>query len=151
MAALQRELIRRGWITPEQFGIAFALARITPGTNMLAFSAAAGWYVLGFMGALCAVLAATIPSSLLVVWLTRIYEAGTHVAWLGAVVSATIAAAVGIMIAAALLLIRSQVVSNRWVMPMVVAGGAFGLRFMGVTPLEVIAIAAAGGLFWRQS
>ncbi len=61
IALLQQEMIRRGWLSPEQFGIAYALARITPGTNMLAFCAAAGWYVWGLMGALCAVLAVTVP------------------------------------------------------------------------------------------
>jgi chromate transporter len=150
MAALQRELLQRAWLTPTQVGIAFALARITPGTNMLAFSAAAGWYVLGYPGALCAVLAVTIPSSLLVVWLTALYEAGTRIAWLGAVVGATIAAAVGIMIAAALLLIRSQVIRNQGLIPLLIVGAAFGLRFVGVSPLEIIALAAVAGLLWRQ-
>jgi chromate transporter len=150
IAALQRELIRRGWITQEQFALAFALARITPGTNMLAFSAAAGWYIFGLAGALGAVLAVTIPSSLLVVWLTGIYGAGTQIRWLGAVVASTIAAALGIMIAAALTLIRSQIIANnRWVIPLLIAGGAFGLRFVGLTPLEIIALAGVAGLFWR--
>jgi chromate transporter len=151
IAALQRELIRRGWLTPEQFGVAFALARITPGTNMLAFSAAAGWYILGLAGALCGVLAVTIPSSLLVVWLTGICEAGAQIAWLGAVVAATIAAALGIMAAAALLLIRSQFGSGHWAIPLLIAAAAFGLRFLGLTPIEIIALAAIAGLFWRQA
>jgi chromate transporter len=151
IAALQRELIPRGWLSPEQYGLAFALARITPGTNMLAFSAASGWYVLGLTGAVAAVLSVTIPSSLLVVWLTRIYEAGSQIRWLGAVVAATIAAALGIMIAAALLLIRSQAGNKPWAVPLLIAGGAFGLRFLGMTPLEVIALAALLGLFWRQA
>ena len=151
IAALQRELIRREWLTPEQFGLAFALARITPGTNMLAFSAAAGWYILGLSGAICGVLAVTIPSSLLVIWLTGICEAGSQIPWLGAVVAATIAAALGIMIAAALMLMRSQAGTGRWLIALLIAAAAFGLRFLGVTPLEIIAIAALAGLFWRQA
>jgi hypothetical protein len=43
MAALQREFIdRRGWITQEDYAVAFSLARITPGTNVVAFCAAVG-------------------------------------------------------------------------------------------------------------
>ena len=52
IAILQREFYRRDWLSPEKFAIAFGLARLTPGTNVLAFCAAAGWYILGFGGAL---------------------------------------------------------------------------------------------------
>ncbi len=52
IAILQREFYRRDWLSPEKFAIAFGLARLTPGTNVLAFCAAAGWYILGLTGAL---------------------------------------------------------------------------------------------------
>src|SRR5579872_3489231 len=43
MAALQSELVHtRGWLTAEQYALIYGLARITPGTNLLAFSAASG-------------------------------------------------------------------------------------------------------------
>ena len=58
MAALQREFDRRGWIDADQFAIAFGLARITPGTNIVAFCAATGWYLGGIAGAMVAVLTA---------------------------------------------------------------------------------------------
>jgi len=42
MAALQSELVAgRRWLDEEQYGLIYGLARITPGTNLLAFSAAA--------------------------------------------------------------------------------------------------------------
>ena len=50
MAALQREYDRRNWIDADQFSVAFGLARITPGTNMVAFCAATGWYLRGMAG-----------------------------------------------------------------------------------------------------
>src|SRR3984885_15761315 len=78
IAILQREFYRRDWLSPEKFAIAFGLARLTPGTNVLAFCAAAGWYILGVGGALAAVLAITIPASALVVWLTRAYDLTVH-------------------------------------------------------------------------
>ena len=52
IAILQREFYKREWLSPEKFGIAFGLARLTPGTNMLAFCAAAGWYLRALPGAL---------------------------------------------------------------------------------------------------
>ena len=75
MALLQRELIFRKWITQEDFALAYSLARVTPGTNVLAFCAATGARVLGLAGAFAAVLAVTLPSAILAVLLTRGFEA----------------------------------------------------------------------------
>src|SRR5947208_3451848 len=94
VAALQREFGRRGWLRPEQFGLSYALARLTPGTNMLAFCAAAGWYALGVAGSIAGVVAVTIPSSVLVVWLTGVCELGNRIPWLRAAVNASIAAGI---------------------------------------------------------
>lgn len=148
VAALQRELGRRGWLSPEQFAVAYALARLTPGTNMLAFCAAAGWYVLGMAGAVFSVIAVTVPSSILVVWLTGICEMGNGIPWLRAAVNATIAAGIGTMLAAVLLLVKGQVSSSNWVRPAIIVAGAFGLRQLGLSPLLTLAIAALFGLLF---
>src|SRR5271170_3562452 len=97
IAILQREFYRRDWLSPERFAIAFGLARLTPGTNVLAFCAATGWYMLGIGGALAAVLAVTIPASILVVWLTRAYDLTGHYPLALSIARALLAAAVGTM------------------------------------------------------
>jgi chromate transporter len=148
VAAFQRELGRRGWLSPEQFGIAYALARLTPGTNMLAFCAAAGWYVLGFAGSVIGVVAVTIPSSVLVVWLTGVCEMGNRIPWLRAAVNATIAAGIGTMLAAVLMLVRGQVSKTNWLRPAIIVAGAFGLRQLGLSPLLTLGIAALSGLLF---
>ena len=57
-ALLQRELVhRREWLTRDQYGLAQSLAKVTPGTAILAFCAATGWIVRRSAGALAAVLA----------------------------------------------------------------------------------------------
>lgn len=149
VAALQQELSRRNYITPEQFGLAYALARLTPGTNMLAFCAAAGWYALGLAGAFAGVLAVSIPSSVLVVWLTRICEEGDRIPWLGAAVKGMIAAAAGITVAAAFKLADSQIVPGHRVVPIAIVAGAFLARLLGLPPLYTLALAATAGLLWR--
>ena len=149
VAALQQELRRRGWLTPEQFGLAYALARLTPGTNMLAFCAATGWYALGLVGAIAGVLAVSIPSSILVVWLTFVCEAGNQIPWLGAVVQGMIAAAVGITIALGLKLASSQITPARFRLPIAIVVGAFLARLAGLSPLYTLALAAAVGAFWN--
>src|SRR5580698_569641 len=149
IAILQREFYRREWLSPEKFGTAFGLARLTPGTNVLAFCAAAGWYILGFGGALAAVLAITTPASVLVVWLTRAYDLTAHYRLAQSIANALLAAAVGTMIGAALLLVRTQCKNGRWLRPVAISTGAFLLAFVvRLTPLQVIAVAAAVGFFW---
>ena len=52
IAALERELVeRRRVVTAEEYGVTYALCRVTPGTNMLAFCAGIGWLLRGWPGA----------------------------------------------------------------------------------------------------
>jgi len=152
IAILQREFYRRDWLSPEKFAIAFGLARLTPGTNVLAFCAATGWYILGIGGALAAVLAITIPASVLVVWLTRAYDLTLHNRLAQSVANALLAAAVGTMIGAALMLVRTQCKPGRWLRPVAISTGAFLLAFVvRLTPLQVIGMAALVGFFWVEA
>jgi chromate transporter len=149
IAVLQREFYRRGWLSPDQFAIAFGLARLTPGTNILAFCAATGWYLLGVPGAVIAVLGDTIPASVLVIWLTRVCELGVQYPMARAIVSAMVAAAVGTMIGAAVTLVRRQCSRRTWLASVSIAAGAFVLsRVIGLSPLQVIGIATVVGFFW---
>ena len=152
IAVLQREFDRRGWLSPDKFALAFGLARLTPGTNFLAFCAATGWYLRGIGGAIVAVLGTTIPASVLVVWLTQAGEVGNSYPWARSVIAALLAAGVGTMLGAAVLLVRSQCTRNKWLRPVIIAVGAFILaRAAGLSPLSVIGIAAAAGFFWTES
>jgi len=149
IAVLQREFYRREWLSPDQFAIAFGLARLTPGTNVLAFCAAAGWYLMGVLGAITAVLGLTIPPSILVIWLTRAWEFGVDYPLARALIGAMVAAAVGTMIGAAVMLVRQQCSKRSWLPPILIAAGAFTLfRVAGWSPLQVIAAAAVTGFFW---
>lgn len=149
MAALEREFDRRRWIDPDQFSTAFGLARVTPGTNMLAFCAATGWYLRGLAGAVAAVMAVTLPSAVLVVWLTYVCESGESHPLARAVISATVAAAVGTMIAAAGRLVSSQCTRSTWVRPVLITASALALtRLAGLSPLQTIGLAAIVGFWW---
>ena len=152
IAVLQREFDRRQWLSPEKFALSFGLARLTPGTNFLAFCAAAGWYIRGIGGAIIAVLGTTIPASVLVIWLTRAGEVGSGYPVARSVIAALLAAGVGTMLGAAVLLVRSQCSRNNWLRPVVIALGAFILtRALGLSPLSVIGIATAAGFFWTEA
>jgi chromate transporter len=146
-AALQREFVERTrWLTLDQFGLAQGLARITPGTGILAFSAAAAWMIRRWAGAVIAVLAVSVPSAILTVLLTGAFSSlgGSRIA--SATLQAVLASAVGLMWAAAWLLLRPQLGRREWPVATSVFVGAFvALAWWGISPIQVLAAAALVG------
>ena len=64
IATLHGEIVkRRTWVAQHSFDLAYALSRLTPGTNLLAFCVAIGWMLRSWRGALIAVLAGSVPCS----------------------------------------------------------------------------------------
>ena len=153
MAALQREFVEREkWLSQEDYALAFSLARVTPGTNVIAFCTATGWQILGIQGALAGAFAETVPSALLAVLMTQGYESWRTNAVVMAGVGATIAAVVGMMWSAVW-----GLVAPHWggvqasIRAVVITGGAFlALWKLGMSPLPIIGIAALAGLLWRE-
>ncbi len=152
IAALQRELVvNRGAITPEEFGVLYAISRLTPGTNMLAFCAGAGWLLRGWVGALIAVTAVTLPSAIIAVLLLYAFESLMRNPIAAAGISAMIAAAVGLMFAASYLLVRPHLKGYKLMRTGVLAAGAFLLVWKQVlSPVQVLALGAAVGFFWPE-
>ncbi|MDQ2947434.1 MAG: hypothetical protein M3Y27_16115, partial [Acidobacteriota bacterium] len=99
-------------------------------------------------GSVAGVLAVTIPSSVLVVWLTGLCELGNRLPWLQAMVDATISAALGIMLAAVLSLTRGQLSKSNWIQPAIFAAASFALRQLELSPVAVIGLAALGGFLF---
>jgi chromate transporter len=68
IAVLQQEIVvKRGWLGQLPLSLSYALSRLTPGTNLLAFCTAAGWIIRGWPGAFIALVAASVPCSILAV------------------------------------------------------------------------------------
>lgn len=152
MAALQRELTeRKGWLTREQYGLAYSLARITPGTNVLAFCAGAAYLVRGWTGSAAAVTGASAPSALIIVWLTIAFENASRSGITRQALAAVLAAVTGMMLASAWLLLRPGCTAQAWPRVAVLAGGTFLLRlWLGWSPVPLMFLAAAVGWFWPE-
>jgi chromate transporter len=153
IAALQRELIdRKHWITEDDYAMAFALARVTPGTNVLAFCAATAARILGFPAAVAAVLAVTVPSAILAVLFTVGYESWRTNRIAMAVIAGAVAAVAGMMLSSIWLLVRPHI-GGWWrtARSLFFFGGAFLAAWkFGVTPLPIIAAAVLVGFFWEE-
>lgn len=126
-ALLLRELVhRRGWLTLDQYGLAQSLAKVTPGTGILAFCAATAWMLRRWSGALAAVLAVSVPSAVLVVLPTWSFTSMSGNALALGTLAAILAAAVGMMWAAAWLLVKPELRRETWLRAVVVVAGATG-------------------------
>jgi chromate transporter len=149
MAVLYTEMVTaRRWLAAETYALVYALARVTPGTNLLAFCAGTAWELRGWPGAVVAVLAVTLPSTVAVVLLTAGYQSFTANRLAMAAINGTLAAAVGMMATGAWQLVRPHLTRARWVRAAVLAGGS-ALLSMKVPPIPVIGLAALVGFFWR--
>jgi len=151
MAALQSEMVvSRRWLPAEKYALVYALARITPGTNMLAFGAGAGWLLRGWAGAVCAVLAMSIPAAILVVLLTLGYEAWRSNRLAMAAIAGTLAAATGMMATSAWQLLRPYLTRRRTLHAIVIAGGSLALSLgLSLSPIQILGLGALAGFLWR--
>ncbi len=151
MAALHNELVTsRPWLTADQYGLCFGLARVTPGTNILAFCAGAAWQLLGWPAALLAVLAVVVPSALIVLALSGGYDVMQRYPLAMAAVSGTLAAATGLMATAAWQLLKPHAKRGRWLRGALIFSVSLVLAaYFHFSPLPVLALAAFTGFFWQ--
>jgi chromate transporter len=152
-AALQREFVdRQHWITQEDYAIAFSLARITPGTNVVAFCAAIGARVAGWRGAIAGVLAETAPSAAIALLITWGYQAWRGNSWVRAAILGASAAVAGMMFASVWLLMRPHLKSARRAARAVLLFSAAFIAawIFHVTPLPIIGTAALAGFLWKD-
>ncbi len=147
VAALQRELVtNKGWLTQDQYTMCHVLSRITPGTNLWAFCVAAGWILRRWSGVVVAMLAGSIPSSLLVALLTGGFDAWSSKPWLQIAIDAVLASSVGILLAGFWLLVQPHWKPGRKIQSLLIVSGSIFLSIVvGMTPLAVLALAAGVG------
>jgi chromate transporter len=146
---LSQEMERRQWLARWQLDLFYAVARVVPGTNVLAFVAASAHAVRGWWGAMAAVLALSVPASGIVVLLTLLYERWHDDPVGGAVIGAAMAAIVGIIAGAAWILAWPRFVPGDRFRTAVLVIGAAALSFW-ISPLPVIALGALAGYFWPE-
>jgi chromate transporter len=123
------------------------LARVTPGTNLLAFCAGAAWGLRGWPAAILAVSAVTLPAAALIVLLSQGYQSWQSNRIAMAAINGTLAAAVGMMLSGAWQLVRPLAGFRA----AVICGASLALSIgLGASPIPVLAGAALVGLVWRR-
>jgi chromate transporter len=139
---------KRKWLREESFQLSYALSRLTPGTNLLAFMACIGYLLRRFPGAVVTLLAGSIPCSAMAIGLSAVYEAGSDDRVVIVGTKGALAAAVAVMLNTGVTLLRPHWRRAGKIKIATFLGGGFALTFVGLSPLEVLLLAAAGGLVW---
>jgi chromate transport protein ChrA len=98
-----------------------------------------------------AVLAVTLPAAILVLWLTHLYALWSENIFAKAAIAGTLAAAVGMMAAGAWLLVRSHTARGETARSLIIVAGAVLLRTIPLSPIQILALAALIGFFWRKA
>lgn len=151
MAALEEEIVRQqSWLTRPQFRLAYALSRLSPGTNLLAFCTAVGWQMRGLTGAVVALAASSLPCAVFVVAFTILFDSSQNNYLARLAVDGALAAAVGIVGASCWQLVRPHVDSGQWLRTSILVLGAMALQILGVPPVRVLLAAAILGAIWRE-
>ena len=134
------------WISREDSHVAYAICRLTPGTNLLAYCVGVGWRMRGIGGALVALIAASLPCAAIAVALTIFFSAWSTNRLTTVALKAALAAAIGIMVGTAWTMIRPYIERGDYGRTLVYAATALLLALSGVlTPFRVLIIAAVVG------
>lgn len=148
---IRQEILRYGWMTPQEFVDIVGIAEMTPGPIAVNAATFVGYRCLGFWGALTATLAVVLPSFISVLAVSKFwtrYQDNQKVQGFFAGIRPTVAGLVG---AAALLL---GITTFQAISPgsldfatALIAGGAFvSIYFFKFDPIKVLLTCAVLGL-----
>jgi len=148
-ATLHRELVtKREWVDDEHFTLSFALARLTPGTNVLAFCVGIGWMLRRTSGALVALLGGSIPCAIMVIVLTALFARWQENSVVQAALHGAVAAAVAITAKTSWTIARPFYKAGARLRVVLVGAAAFALYVWGgLSPIQVLLLAAVVGIF----
>ncbi|MBR0832629.1 chromate transporter [Bradyrhizobium manausense] len=148
-AIIHGEIItKRRWVSEEQFALSFALGRLTPGTNLLAFCVGIGWILRRWAGAIVALLASSIPCTLIVIVITVLFAKWQENVYAQAAIKGAVAAAVAITVKTVWTIAHPYFKAGNRLRVVLVGAAAFILHvFIGLTPIEVLLLAAVVGFF----
>jgi chromate transporter len=144
---MQRQVVAvHHWMTSADFGALFGLAQASPGPNMLV-STLIGWRVAGLAGAIVATLGMILPSSVLSYAVGDLWTRFRDRPWRRHVQAGISPVTVGLIMAAAILLIEATARTPGHVLCMLaVAAVATTTRFNPLWLLGAAAVLGAAGI-----
>jgi chromate transporter len=132
------------WLTDQQFADFFAIAQAAPGPNFLMF-ALIGWQVAGFVGAVAATLAISVPAGTLAFVVGGLWHRFRNAPWRRAVQTGLAPITIGLVFSSAFVL--SSAADHDWLTFAITAATALLALGTEINPLWLFAVAGLLGLF----
>jgi chromate transporter len=132
------------WMTDTEFAELFAIARASPGPNILIVTLI-GWKSAGFPGAIVATTAICTPAALLTYTVARLWRRLSHAAWPRAIERGLAAITVGLVLASAYVLTLAA--DRTWIAYAITFVTAAVVAGTKISPLWVLGAAALIGAF----
>jgi len=139
LPSLHQDLIANGWAVEADFGQSIAIGQISPGPNGL-WVISMGYLTYGYVGALLALIAITIPPLLVLVVSARYTRIEHRASVQGAMYGVSLAV-VGLLLTVVATILRQPGVDWRGLL---IAAGAFGLAF--TRKVNILIILSLAGL-----
>lgn len=143
--ALERDLLERHWLDRDTFRAFYGLARLTPGTVILALVTAIGWHYYRWRGAVSALVIASLPGSILAAILTYVQTLSQQSAIGRAFFAGSAAAVCGLLAASIWRVVEPYLDPVRRASSIVVVLIAIGAAIANASPFLVIIVAGALG------
>lgn len=145
---MQRQLVERhGWMDDATFAQLFALAQAAPGPNILVASVM-GWWIAGAGGLVAATLGMLVPPALLAWGMAGLTQRLRHAPWLKPAQSGLVPLAIGLMLAAGIVM-AGAASRGGWAGPAIVLAGALVIWRTNWSPMWVLAGGGLAGLLLR--
>ena len=146
LPSLHQDLTAAGWAQEEDFGHSIVIGQLSPGPNGL-WVVSLGYLTYGVIGAILALIAITIPASLVLV-VAGGYARIARARWLAGAMRGVSLAVVGILLSVVWTILRQPGVDWRGLLIAAGAGGLFASRRVRL-PLILALAACVGYLCYR--
>jgi chromate transporter len=151
MELMRRTAVKRGWLDDADHGVLVAASRLTPGTNVLAYCAGLGWRLQGIAGAVAAVLAASVPSAIIIGVVTAALFEIDHYRVVRMLLAAGTIVAAGLVLSSTWPLVRPHLKSGTRLWAAIIIVIAVVTLLLGATPVQTLLVAAAVGAVVRKT
>lgn len=149
MELLRRSFSQRGWLDASGNALLIAVSRLTPGTNVLAYCVALGWRLQGAKGSVAALVAGSLPASIIVVLVSATLGQVDRYRVVRGLLAVGTIVAVALVFSGAWHLLRPYLTRARWRLATTVMLISTGLLVLDMTPVRILIVAAAVGGLWR--
>jgi chromate transporter len=149
VVALERDFVDElHWLTRDSFRTLYGLARLTPGTTILALITGLGWTFFRWRGALAALAIAAIPGAILAVLFASAYQLLLPNPTARLFLGGAAAAVTGFIAASLWRIVAPYWQSSQRRLCLAVYAFALALTIAGAPPFPVILGLAIAGFFW---